>query len=313
MKFLSVCIIVSLVYSTCFGFSHKEQNIPAIEALKRKYPHATIKLVTVEEYAIIKQKLTSSGVELNELPGSYLVASNFDKEDETADTREEKPEPEKESSSYQRSPISSVDFDLIISGSGSSDDAAVIIFIAIAVFAVVALAFYAGKFIYDVASKKGDRYGYWFETSFISSAIMSNVEEGSLFGIKVTTGFKDASTHVGLAVDMGSLDVKLDLENKEELAVKGGYVVIGPTIRWHFSTHQESTYYHIDLLAGTTEHKEVGVLSVARTGFNFAIYKNLRSGISIGSMLLNLKESEGLIRKDNNFNMIGSIEFGYRF
>lgn len=55
------------------------------------------------------------------------------------------------------------------------------------------------------------------------------------------------------------------------------------------------------------------MLSVVRAGLNFSFLENLRYGISIGSMYVNLKESEGLVRKGNDFNLIGSVDFGYRF
>lgn len=317
MKSVSIWIIFSLIYSTAFGVQHGTRDFTILEDLKQKYPNAIIKEVTLDEYYLIKQNLKDAGKKYYNLPKrQFLVASKDLKKDATSDEPQEAPSYEESRHAPNFNVRASVD---IFDGMDSMDgDGAVIIFVVIAVFAVVALAFYAGKYIYDVVNYKGDSYGYWYETSLFSSSIMSRVEEGNLIGAKLATGFKDEGTHVGLAIEFGTLDVKFNLEDQddekgENIDVKGSYILMGPTIRWHFDSTLNATYYYIDLLAGSTEHKEVGVMSIARTGYNFGIFDNLRLGISIGSMYLNLKESEGLIRNDNDFNMIGSVETGLRF
>ncbi len=343
MKAISLIIIFSLLYSTAFGFQGQKENLLTIDALKKRYPTAIIKEVSIDEYRVITQNLRKTGRNHYYLQKHHLLANTEDtRADATSDAgvdassdaaigtlndtdidalndravdRIQYDQDLREPLPYQ--PRTTPRIGLRVNNSiwNSGDkDGAVIIYVVLAIAAVVVLVFYAGKYLYDVLKNKDKNYRYWFETSFMSAGLLSSVEEGHLIGLKLATGFIDENTHVGLAADLGYLNVKFNLaEDEETIVFKGNFFLLGPTIRWHLGKNSHSTYYFIDLLAGTTEHKEVGMMSIARTGFNFSIGSGLRYGFSFGSMFLNLKASEGLIRNDNDFNMISSLEMGYQF
>ncbi len=331
MKAISLIIIFSLLYSNTFGFQGQKDTPLTIDALKKRYPTAIIKEVSIDEYRLITQNLRQTGGNLYYLHKHHLLAdteateadTTIDSSDDTAlenlnedgVNRNRQDKTLRNTETYQPVTNPRIGLRLNRSNWNSGDkDGAVIIYVVLAVVAVAVLVFYAGKYLYDVLKNKDKNYRYWFETSFMSAGLLSSVEEGHLIGLKLATGFIDENTHVGLAADLGYLNVKFNLaEDEEKIVIKGNYFLLGPTIRWHLSETSHSTYYFIDLLAGTTEHKEVGMVSIARTGFNFSITNGLRYGFSFGSIFLNLNASEGLIRNDNDFNMISSLEMGYQF
>lgn len=203
----------------------------------------------------------------------------------------------------------------------ADDDVAVVIFVVIGVFIVAALIVYAGKFIYDIAvgNKKHD---YWWEISPGFTIIENDTkygyqENGYLAGLKLSTGFTDRRIQFGLTGEAGVMDLNLYFEDKKGLLeLEGLYGMAGPAIRFLFNDDeqtQNTSYLYLELLAGTSEHEEAGLLSVARLGLNWRIQKHLRFGIHIGSLYFDLKESESIIEEEDNFRLTGGLEFGYRF
>ena len=144
--------------------------------------------------------------------------------------------------------------------------------------------------------------------------LSETAERGILTSFKFATGFKGQKRYIGLMTNFGYLDVEFELnEEPKTIAFNGNYVVTGATIRWYLQPDPSSTYFHLDLLAGTTEHREIGIMSIARAGLNFSAFEDFRFGISLGSIQVNLKKSEGLIRNDHDFNLLGGMDVGYAF
>jgi hypothetical protein len=186
--------------------------------------------------------------------------------------------------------------------------------VVVAVFFVVVLAVYAGKYLYDFATDKENSYDRWFETDLQLLSIVSDVETGYLAGVEILAGLEQGGTSLGLAMSLGYLNVCLALEEGDEKKeLRGKYIIIGPTFRRYLGHDPSPRYFFFSFLSGTTEHKEVGILSIAKFGVSVGSFGGVHYGVSMGSMYLNLKESEGLIRNDNNFNLIGGVEIGYRF
>ena len=230
------------------------------------------------------------------------------------------------SRSPDRSDLPPIDVD--ISGSCTGDlpdlgdsDLAVVLFVLIGVFVVAALIVYAGKFIYDVATNAG-KYTYWWELGPNLSVIENDhkhgfKEDGILAGLRIATGFTDRDVQVGLTGEFGMMDFNLYYEDKKGLLeLEGFYGMVGPSIRFLFNKDMDdsnSSFLFLEILAGTSEHGEAGVLSTARIGVNWGIKDHGRIGLHFGTLYFDLKETESIIHEEDNFRLMGGMEIGYRF
>lgn len=197
-------------------------------------------------------------------------------------------------------------------------DGAAILFVVIGVFVVVVFMVYGIKYIYDVA-RHYDEYNYWWELDAAITLLGNNEtpakhESGTLQGFKFASGFMDRNFHIGLAAEIGNLDLKLDLRDQEELEeFTGFYGVLGPAVRVFFSENNQQVYLFLELLTGTTSPQKIRLISMARLGVNFKIYEHLRVGFNVGSLYVELKEDEGYFRERSDFSYIAGFELGFRF
>jgi hypothetical protein len=201
-----------------------------------------------------------------------------------------------------------------VTNSGGGDFAEVV-FIIVGTIASVTFIFYAINFVYDQLT--GDHnVVYWTDISasstFFSSASTA-LNNGILSGIKFSTGFISDYTHIGLAGEIGGLDVNLTQTDDSPINVSGSYWMVGPAIHFAFSRHFQSSYLSLELLSGTSNSQKDKFISVARIGGNFPIGERFRIGFTIGSLLVDLKQSQGFLRQDSHFNTLLGVDAGIRF
>ncbi|MDX2470083.1 MAG: hypothetical protein QNL04_05850 [SAR324 cluster bacterium] len=135
-------------------------------------------------------------------------------------------------------------------------------------------------------------------------------ESGALKQIIYRLEDTKSSYNLGLQIEVGQIDGTFILEDKETTySLKGGYGLVGPTAYVDFTPNFGLDF---SILAGTTEHKTVGTVSLMRLALNIGGDKFFGQ-LSLGSLYVSLKGSEGLARYKNDFNALAGIKMGYSF
>jgi len=198
-------------------------------------------------------------------------------------------------------------------GFPSLGDEAVVIFVIVGLVVVAALVVYAPAYIYDVLVNH-EEVEYWWDVGTHYTRLLSNNRSGYMTAMKFASGFTSKGVQVGLAGEIGYIRVDAD-PGSEKMArtLDGSYWLIGPAIRWLMNEERNPDFPYVELLAGTAEEGDIGVLSVARAGYNWGVNDHLRMGLSIGSVYLNLDADGSLIQDDERFSVVYGAELAFRF
>jgi hypothetical protein len=194
-------------------------------------------------------------------------------------------------------------------------DAAAVVFVVIGVFVVAALIVYAPIFLYRAAT--GPEQRYWWDAG-LTSTLLTGDDSGTLVGVKLQGGLTEGGVHIGLAGEFGAMDLKLKLRERDAADrtrsnhVGGAYGLVGPAVRFTLENPKHPAHVFLELLAGTSDRRQLRTISVARAGVSVALYERLSLGLSGGAMYTHLRKSEGLVRQ-NEFGYLMGVEAGYRF
>ncbi|MGK5090978.1 hypothetical protein WDW89_03050 [Deltaproteobacteria bacterium TL4] len=218
------------------------------------------------------------------------------------------------------------------------DDTAVIIFVVVGFFVVGAMVLSGGKVLYDAMVNReglprwwdaGMRYSFFYEDpqnmlagdhEVTEEEVQTIGEAVHLVGTRMSFGVIKAGVGFGFAGEVGYSNLSLYVNNQpqEMFQTSSAYFVVGPNLRMLYQ--DRVTYAFLELLAGTTTDKEVGLISIARIGGTKGFGSSCRRcfwGIQLGGLFLELKESEGLVRRKgqfaDNFDVILGMEFGYQW
>jgi len=338
MRTISIVLILSLLWSTTYGYCGpaREEKVITLSQLKQRYPAARLVEVSPAEFGRIRAGLDGNVLVLAELepgrPGEAPAADGTnatstttattavaDADDGSATNAVYRPHPPPPPHRppppgphvYVEPESCNVFFDL--AHCGSADDWGLVIYVAVGVVVVAALVVYGGVYLANVLVGAAD-YEYWWDVEAHSAWLVGGPEDGALFGVKMATGFVERDVQVGLAAEVGYLDLDAEFGGPEEtMQLTGVYGLVGPAIRWVVGPHENPAYVSVELLAGTSEHNETRLLSVAKAGVNWGMGDHLRFGLTVGSLYVDLKASEGLIQEHSDFNVLLGAEVGTRF
>lgn len=200
------------------------------------------------------------------------------------------------------------------SGMGSSHgNGAEVLYVVIGVVVVAVLVIYAVKFAYDIVAQE-HQYSRWWDLSFQSSAVLGNntVDGGTLTALKFAGGIVDDNMRVGLSGELGYMDVDLSDAGANAVHTRATYGMLGPAVRWIIASTPNPSYVFLEVIGGTANDSRIGVLSIARAGFNLGISSHARFGFNLGSMYTDVNDSKGLLDK-KTYNSIYGVELGFRF
>jgi hypothetical protein len=294
--------------------------------LKRDYPNARVIHVTPEQYPALRDRLMRQGYRPSGLKpvSNYNIAQSEESESPTylppsqqtpappASPEDECKERERQNDGGEGSFESAIDItnDMMPDGNSDSDSAAVL-FIVIGTVVLVIWTLYVVK--YFVQSAMGmETCGRWSQLVAASSNIGGGTDQHARFnGLRYMQGFNDGGTDVGISAELGHADILLT--EAGSLRLQGLYWLIGPMLRWNMNPGGRPNYFQMEFVAGSTEHPEMGIIAVAKMGFNFAAGKNLRWGLNLGAMNINLHANQGIISDLNQYYFLYGLEFGYRF
>ncbi|MBF0224178.1 MAG: hypothetical protein HQK76_01870 [Desulfobacterales bacterium] len=280
-----------------------------IEALQKNYPQIKFAGITWEMYESLRKESNNDCVVL----GRASYQKGYIKSSKQGNDNHDRSE-NKGTSSFQPSGSCIGDFGNLDFG---NNDAAAVLYVLIGVVLVAVLIVYVVQYGYNVVYR-GAEVNYWIDVASHYTAIQTDsdghgVERGSLSGMRISSGIADHFFNVGLTAEIGYLDMKLDFEethiNKQ---IHGVYGMIGPVIRLQFEEPYKP-YILLELIAGASNHDDVGLISAARIGANFGIGSRIRLGFYIGSLYFDLKETDGLIKNYDDYKFLFGLEMGYRF
>lgn len=292
-----------MAWTTVFpAFAGNTTSVEGMDeaAIKNINPNAKVIHVTEEEYPLLAERLEQDGYRSNSNP-----PNNYPRQGKQDCDRGYRQGGSESSNSLNVM----VDFsnDMLANGDG---DGAEVLYVFIGAVLVVVWTFYVFKYLYDISM--GAHPCRWSELSFTSSHLTTNSDQHGYFnGLNFRTGIQDGGTEIGLSAEFGHSDILLT-EN-DSLRLKGFYWLLGPILRWRFSSGKNPHYLKMDFVAGSTEHEEMGVIAKATMGIRFALSEHAHLSLNWGAMNINLKNTQGIINDKNQYHNLFGINIGYLF
>jgi len=283
--------------------------------LLEKYPDAKVIRVSPGEYQTLAKELQQRGYQQSEFVPLQLAQNNTNAvtRARAGSTLADDCVTKGDESAGEESLRLMVDFtdDMMSSGSGSSGDAAAVLFVIVGTVVVVVWALYVFKYLYDI-SLGNTSCGDWNELTVVSSAASTTGEQHARFnGLRYSTGFREGSLDVGIGIELGKTDILLS--EVAVLELKGNYWLLGPILRWRLSQGINPGYFQMNFSAGTTEHDEVGLLAKASMGLLFGIGDHMQLGFNWGAMNINLNDNQGIISERSQHHYLYGVNMGFRF
>lgn len=293
-------------------------------AIRAKYPDAKIIHVSEEEYPALAEKLQKQGYQTSSMGPVQQLATSEQKQqlsqplEDINHNRISYPNRKDCGEGYyrQHEPASEgslqvmVDFSSDMMNSTSDDKSAAVLFVFVGAVLLVVWTFYIFKYLYDVSM--GHHPCRWSELSFSSSTISTHMDQYAYFhGLNYKTGIYNRGTEFGISAEVGHSDILL--VESGALRLEGLYWLIGPLLRWRLSSGRNPHYFHMDFLAGSTEHAEVGVIARVNLGLRFGISETMHMSFNWGAMNINLNDNQGIINNRNQYYYLYGINVGYRF
>jgi len=285
----------------------------------QNYPNAKIIHVSAEDYPRLAQMLQRRGYR-QAGSSSLVLAENTDGSGSTHNTRQRNGTGErsgckesglKSSSDDSIRVVTDITDDMLHGGRGSSGDDAAVVFIIIGAVVLIVWTLYIFKYLYDI-SVGIVPCDYWKELTLVTSVSSSSDEQHArLHGLRFSTGYSSGLTDVGLSLELGKSDILL--KEISTLQLKGGYWLLGPTLRWRLSQSRNPTFFHMDFVAGSTDNSAVGLMARAGLGLMFGIGDAMQMGLSFSALNINLNEDQGIISDRSRYQYLYGINFGYNF
>lgn len=311
-----------------------------VQTLQALYPHATVIQVSPEEYPELERNLRRAGYQAQSDAQPLLLAVNEQSvatPPAPAPTPAPQPQPQGSSSvdcsarsaSSDNDGGGNVNVDIRIGGSsggrdsggrssgrgsggGGSSDGAAVILVVIGAIVLVVWTIYAIKYLADMATGGTDACSRrWSEWAVSATGINSYRPQYANFtGVRYLTGVDHAGLNFGLSAELGHADVLL--AEASTIHLQGLYWMVGPLLRWGLSHGRNPSYLQMELLAGSTENREMGLIAAAKLGLNFGIGDRVRLGISYGALNMNLHEQGIILERSQSYTLWG-VDMGFRF
>ncbi|WP_455205533.1 hypothetical protein, partial [Kaarinaea lacus] len=193
----------------------------------------------------------------------------------------------------------------------SSTEGLVVLLVVVGVILVAALVFYAGVYLYELASGKFELPSWW-EAKVNLDIVSGDQLDGTLSGLRFKTGLSDDKSFLGLALEAGYFDLDLDLNySSTPESAYGAYWLVGPSIE--FISRKEPLSLGFEFLGGRSLHDNIGAMSVMKLGFNIRTPQSALINMHVGGLYTDLKNTSGLIDRFDEYNWIYGVELGFEF
>ncbi len=323
MKILSLILSLLLIYSTTFAktFYYQNETIDylSLTELKEKYPNAKFIAIPKSEFNKIKKEGKKFIYK-----GQELIIKEDIKEPIVTDftTSSNNYNSSSNLNSYNSASNISASADFI-DNLNFNDDGTYVVLVIIGIFVVAVIVLDSLLILGDIVTNN-QNLNKWFEISLTGSYFSRKSEEenkpavkdDSLYGgLLFSIGLKENNSGIGIVAEVGYLDLSLQKKNTETYIDSGVYGMVGPTFRKYFGKKDN---FHIDILVGGSELKQVDLMGITRVGLSFAMSRNSFIDFNIGLNYLGLKKmTDGYIDEkakiEDNYNTVYGISIGMRF
>lgn len=285
-----------------------------ISDLQRLYPNAKIKTVSLEEYSSTRNLYAQNGKVVEDITGQSEAHSNRQINNgcrgynsahpEKTPTQPQEVDPHVNLNSYSG-----------WGGGGDNKDFLVIVAV-VGVVIVAAALIYSVGYIFEMASRGFDchaldEFGYRY--THVTDHSSKQDREAQFNSIFYTRQYDVPFGLMGLTGEVGhhSIELSIDGVNADQ-HYNGGYFLIGPSFSFLFGQDNFGAF-QIELLAGTSTEKKIGVMSTLRFGFDFRVTPDFSAGINLGAAVIDIKEFDNYFNDRDQLNYLSGASVSYVF
>ncbi len=310
---LILFLSLSLVNNS-FAFSGEHsQSIKTIEDIKKTYPNAEIKTVSLNTFNKFKTKLANNNL-IDETPPLKASVIN----DECAYYKVMYSSSNTESKSILPLKINnpSPAFNVESTYSSGKDKDFLIVLAVVGVIVVASLVIYTGTYLYR-AFENSIECPAWTEYGFRHSSINDDnetqVRKGHLNGLYFSKGYFIPIGVMGFTLEAGQFLIDLKLNSQlQTQSFSGPYLLFGPTFTFPI-THLNKIYFSIELLGGTTSEPQIGLMSTLRLSLGFNVTENIGLSLGTGAAFIKMKSLESYLGHYDDLNFLTGIKTTLRF
>lgn len=312
-----VFVSLSLVLNPLQNCFAKEMKLPekhlTVEEFKRQFPGAEVLAVTPEEFEIHRKLYAQNNVESSAKKQTYNPCS-FAGGYQPGSPIEQKAQYYNE----HPQPMPGLDFDAnwLPHSSGGDGKEFLIVVAVVGVIVVAALVVYSIGYITTMA-RAGFQCEVWRDFGVRFSYVQDNsntqIRSGRMHGLYYSHGFVVPFGVMGLTGELGHHDLNMTIKaTNTEREFKGTYFLVGPSF-WVPFGRIGGPAFQIELLAGTSSERDIGLMSTLRMGVEFNIDSRLSLGLNIGAALINVRGLDSYIHDNDQLNFLSGVATSYRW
>ncbi len=199
---------------------------------------------------------------------------------------------------------------------GSLDGKDLLVVVAVVgAFVVAALFIYSASYLYQASAagfdcKAYDEVGLRF--SYLQDTNSKQSRIGRMHGAYYTLGYDVSFGTLGLTAEVGQHRIDLGVRSADVTKrLEGAYAMAGPSFGFPISNRGD--IFLLELLAGTSTHKEIGLMSNIRLGLDFAAGDNLRLGANVGAGMIDIRGFDGYLTDVDQLSYLFGLQLGFRF
>lgn len=292
-----------------------EPSYQTVEQIRKAYPHARVVAVSPDEYRAYRQLYAQNSVEVKTPEETQTRPIS---QRQAYDPCWQEPQTYQDSSSSNATYVQDGGLPRLnfTGGGGKADKEFLIVVAVIGVVVVAALFVYSIAYLYQVAAQGFDckvwnEMGYRY--SHITDRTDSQIRDGDMSGLYYSVGYKIPIGVMGLTGEIGYHDFSLQvLQTSATKNYNGTYFLAGPSFSFPFGSVQ-SHAFQVELLAGTSTEKDIGLMSTLRFGADLRITPNFSLGLNLGAALVDIKGFDNYIKDSDHLNYLSGVSASVRW
>ncbi len=293
---------------------HAETKPVTIDDVRKQFPGAQIRIVSVDEYIDYKNRMqpaTAPSPAPLPTPPQRPV-------DPCAYAAGLSGEPAGQAVPVEYSDSTpSWNFNYYGGGSGGGNSKEFLVVVAvIGVVVVAALVVYSVGYLVEMA-RSGFQCRAWkdfgLRFSYIQDSSKTQLREGKFTGLYYSLGYIVPFGVMGLTAEVGGHNLKMHVnDTSEDKTYEGAYLLVGPSFSIPFD-RLGGHAFQIELLAGTSSEKGIGLISTLRFGIELKVAPTFSLGFNLGAALVNIRDFDNYLKDDDQLNFLTGVSSSYRF
>jgi hypothetical protein len=194
----------------------------------------------------------------------------------------------------------------------------------VGVVVVASLIVYSIGYLYQTGTSKLKCLtwrDFGLRASFIDDRNQNQFRSGYMHGFYFSTGYRVPFGVMGLMGELGTHAFDLTINKSSTTTMlksplfneyKGTYLLVGPSFSIPLTTLNEHLF-QIELLAGTSNNKNIGLMSSLRFGISFRVSSQFNIGINAGAALINIKGHENYLNDSDQLNSLLGSSVSYKW